>query len=443
MAKHDELNGSDFPLHVFPKQFQEVARETNVALGFPLDFIAGAMFFAAAVAIGNTHAARLKEDWIESPILYLAIVGKAGTNKSHPLSFALSPIFDHDATHARQFKQQYAEYKELQMLSPKECKEQNIEGAIQPPQLKKFVVSDVTPEGIAAIHEQNKRGICLYVDELKSWINNFNRYNKGSEEQFWLSNFSGKPIIIDRRNVDSSVHVRRSVISVIGTIQMLQLVDLAKGDKGCNGFIDRILFLIPRSLQKERWSMQDISPAISASWRATITNLINLECAVDENGDPIPNRLPFNADALSLLFEWQAKNSELANAEFDERVTGFYSKLETYALRFALIIQMLRWVYREADKTSIDIVSVEGAIAMAEYFRDTSQKVLDQIFGSEVDKLSEMQRRLYDSLSDTFTTAEGMSIAEQYGVAVRTLKRFISNPSLFRREKHGVYSKLL
>mgnify|MGYP000010446173 CR=1 FL=1 len=51
---------------------------------------------------------------------------------------------------------------------------------------------------IITIHQDNKRGICLYVDELMSWLKNFNRYNSGSEEQFWLSVFSGKPIILDR-----------------------------------------------------------------------------------------------------------------------------------------------------------------------------------------------------------------------------------------------------
>lgn len=79
------------------------------------------------------------------------------------------------------------------------------------------------------MHEQNKRGICLYVDELKTWVNNFNRYSKGSEEQFWLSNFSGKPIIVDRRNNEHSISVRKSFISVIGSIQFHQLCDLAKG----------------------------------------------------------------------------------------------------------------------------------------------------------------------------------------------------------------------
>ncbi len=45
MAKHDEMNGSDFPLHLFPKRFQDIARTSSMSLGYPLDFIAGSMMF--------------------------------------------------------------------------------------------------------------------------------------------------------------------------------------------------------------------------------------------------------------------------------------------------------------------------------------------------------------------------------------------------------------
>lgn len=250
----DMLAGSQFPLHIFPAKFQDIARTTRNCLGYPLDFIAGSMLFVMSVTVGNTYSVKVKEGWTECAILYLAIVGKAGTNKSHPMSFAMRPLFDHDVKEHRKFKTLFAEYQELLSLSKTERENRGVNEMPTAPSLKKFVVSDITQEGLAYIHEQNKRGICLYVDELKTWINNFNRYSKGSEEQFWLSNFSGKPIIVDRRSNEHSISVRKSFISVIGSIQFQQLCDLAKGDKSDNGFIDRILFVLPGDLQKRYWS---------------------------------------------------------------------------------------------------------------------------------------------------------------------------------------------
>ncbi|MFR9534973.1 MAG: DUF3987 domain-containing protein [Rikenellaceae bacterium] len=443
MAKHDEMNGSDFPLHLFPKRFQDIARESSTSLGYPLDFIAGSMMFAAAVAIGATFNIKVKEGWTESLIFYLAIVGKAGTNKSHPMSFAMSPLFDFDAVQNRLYKEQYAEYLQMLSMNKKERDEQGGAEPLHPPKLTKFVVSDVTPEGLAYIHEQNKRGICLYADELKSWINNFNRYSKGSEEQFWLSNFSGKPIIIDRRSAEASISVRRSLISVIGSIQLLQLRDLAKGDKGCNGFLDRILFLIPRRLQKEYWNTEEVSPLISSQWSAIITELISIECPMDENGNPTPTTLAYSSDTKARLYEWQRQNTDLCNGEFDERLVGIYSKLEIYVSRFSLLMQLIRWVYRDAGREAIDIKSLEAAIALTEYFRGTAQKVLDFIYGSEFDKLNEQQKTLVSALPESFTTAEGMVIAMRCGVPERTFKRFIMTSPLFRKEKHGYFTKVM
>ena len=114
----------------------------------------------------------------------------------------------------------------------------------QAPVRSRFLVSDITPEGLSLIHAQNPRGLCLWSDELSAWFKNFNRYNNGSEEQFWLSVFNAKPTISDRKSTQSSIFIRRPYISVIGTIQKKILGELVKGERSSNGFIDRILFVM-------------------------------------------------------------------------------------------------------------------------------------------------------------------------------------------------------
>lgn len=205
------------------------------------------MLFAASVAIGNTYSIKVTQGWTERATLYMALVGKAGVNKSHPMSFAMQPLLNHDAAEHHKFKMQYAEYQQLASLTPKERKDQGVNEMPQAPSLHKFVVSDITQEGLAYMHEQNKRGICLYVDELKTWVNNFNRYSKGSEEQFWLSNFSRQTDYRWTVATTNTLSRYANLLSVSSaSIQFHQLCDLAKGDKSDNGFIDRILFVVPR-----------------------------------------------------------------------------------------------------------------------------------------------------------------------------------------------------
>lgn len=80
-----------------------------------------------------------------------------------------------------------AKYNELMSMSRKERADSGEEQFPQEPIRKRFLISDVTPEELSLIHAQNKRGLCLWADELSAWFKNFNRYNNGSEEQFWLS----------------------------------------------------------------------------------------------------------------------------------------------------------------------------------------------------------------------------------------------------------------
>jgi hypothetical protein len=230
-----------FPVEVFPLPIQQVITATNENLNFPIDFIGVSLLYAASVAIGNTHCVEVKKGFRQSAVLYLAIVARAGTAKSPPLSFALQPIVEHDKRTYRQCEQQRQEYEKAVSLSKKEREQQAIDEPIKPV-WQKFLLSDFTPEALAEVHKFNKRGIGVYVDELAGWFKNFNRYNKGSEMEFWLSQWSGKPINIDRKTGEP-IFIPLPFISVAGTIQKGILNELAKDSRTQNGFIDRILFV--------------------------------------------------------------------------------------------------------------------------------------------------------------------------------------------------------
>ena len=106
----------------------------------------------------------------------------------------MKPFLDYDYQQNQVFEKALAKYDELMSMSRKERAESGEEQFPQEPVRKRFLISDVTPEGLSLIHAQNKRGLCLWADELSAWFKNFNRYNNGSEEQFWLSVFSAKTL---------------------------------------------------------------------------------------------------------------------------------------------------------------------------------------------------------------------------------------------------------
>lgn len=442
----DKLSDNEFPVHVFPRQVQEIIRATSECSDYPLDFISPSVLFASSVAIGNTHCVEVKTNWIETPILFLAIVGSPGINKTHPLSFAIQPLLDRDIEANTKYRKAIKEYDTTMAMGKKGREECMITDTPTEPKQEKYIVSDITPESLASILEDNPRGIALYTDELASWFNNFNRYSKGSEEEFWLTAFSASTIQINRKNIRGSISIKRPYISVSGTIQPDLLRDLAEGSRSKNGFIDRILFAYPPRLKKKYWSTEELPSHITDSWCTIISGLMDLEQNVDENGSAVPRVIKYSPEAWEILYEWHKYNTDLANDTEQDSIKGIYSKLEIYISRFALILQMLRFRCGEASKEQIEIHSIEGAIAIVEYFRTTALRVQQTLTaGERFKEIPTEARKLYDALPKDFSTAQGVQVAERFNLSRDGFNRFIKQYKnvLFEKYNRGFYKKLI
>lgn len=429
-----------FPIEVLPDSIQKIIIATNESLKFPLDFIGASILYAVSVSIGNTHRVEIMKGWQENAVLYLSIVGRAGTNKSHPISFALKPIEQWDSLKYKKYLSEKKEYDTISALTKKERKEQGFEEPIKPI-WEQYLVTDFTPEALADVHKFNERGIGVYVDELASWFKNFNRYNKGSEEQFWLSVWSGKPIRINRKTTEPT-YIQLPFISVAGTIQPGVLNELAD-NRTENGFLDRLLFVVPDNLKKEYWSETELNQSIVENWQTIISNLLDIPINFDDTDTLIPEILRFTPEAKHLLFKWQKELTDQSNKPENEAISGINAKIEMYAIRLALILQMVRYACNEGNKQAIGIEAVQGALKLVEYFKKTAIKVHSIVSNaSPLDKLPTDKQTLYIALPDIFTTSEGMQIVESMGISERTFKRFLNNKELFKRIRQGEYEKL-
>ena len=443
---NDKLNDAEFPVYVFPKQVQEIIRETSECSDYPIDYVSASVLFASAVAVGNTHCVEVKTNWIETSILFMAIVGSPGINKTHPLSFSIQPLLDKDIKANAEYKQSIKEFDAIMSMNKKEREENLIADTPIEPKLEKYIVSDITPESLSSILEDNPRGIALYADELASWFNNFNRYSKGSEEQFWLMAFSASPIQINRKNIRGSISIKRPYISVSGTIQPDLLRDLAEGSRSKNGFIDRILFVYPQNLKKKYWSTKELPQHITSSWHSIVEGLLDLEQNIDIYGSAIPKTIKYSKEAWDKLYEWHKYNTDLSNSSEKDSIKGIYSKLEIYISRFSLVLQMLRWRCGESTKEQIDTHSIQGAIAIVEYFRTTALRVQQTLNAGELFKdIPTETRKLYDALPKDFSTAEGVLLAEKFNMSRDSFNRFIKQYKdvLLENYKRGFYKKLI
>ena len=174
---------------------------------------------------------------------------------------------------------------------------------------------------------------------------------------------------------------------------------------------------------------------------AIIEKLIQQECSLNEFGEIEPHVLPFSDEAKRRLYEWQHHFSELCDRETNDTIVSIYCKLEIYIIRFCLIIQLARCTCGECDKTYIDLLTVERAIKLTEYFKESAlsvQNILNE------NALTSQQQAIVNQLPPFFTTSQAIELAEQNGMKERTFQRFLNDNigTLFRKEKHGEYSKI-
>lgn len=429
-----------FPVEAFPKDIQHIITAANESLTFPTDFTGASILYALSVCIGNTYKARVMKEYKQNAVIYVALVGRPGTNKSHPISFILKPIEDRDNLAFQKYQHKKTEFEADSALTPSERRQQGLDEPIKPI-WEQHLVTDFTPEALTEVHKHNNRGVGVYADELASWFKNFNRYNKGSEEQFWLSVWSGKPIRINRKTSEP-VYIPLPFIPVIGTIQPGIINELAY-NRIENGFLDRLLFVYPDRLKKEYWSDKELSPAVAERWQSIVEKLLDLKMSQDETGNIQPIALDFEHDARQALFDWQKELTDQSNKPENEAISGINAKIEMYAIRLALLLQMAMYACNEGSAQAIGIDAVRGALQLVEYFKRTAIKVHTMVTSqSPIDRLPTDKQNIYAALPDTFATGQGVQIAESLKMPERTFKRFIGEKELFERVNHGEYRKL-
>ncbi|AKQ47595.1 hypothetical protein TH63_09350 [Rufibacter radiotolerans] len=430
----------EFPLLAFPAPIRRIIEATRDSLLYPVDFMGSAILVAISVAVGNALKVQVKRAWQEGCTLFMALVGRPGTAKSHPLSFALAPFFKRDRALYQEYREEMEEYKAALALHKK------IKDGSPPPEkpvIRKSLVQDSTPEALLEIHQRNPRGLGLYMDELMGFLNNFNRYSQGSEQETWLTVWSGKPLIQDRKSGEP-LNIMDPSVSVVGTIQNGLLGQLAQGNRSVNGFMDRILFAFPPNLVKEYWSQTEIDPMVAVDWERYIGNLFDISLEVREDGSLEPRVVQFSPGARALLSEWQVHNTDLINNAPTESLGGLYVKLETYCIRLSLVLQAAMWATGEWDRDAVSEEAVQGSIMLTEYYRRTGTMVNDTINSySPLENLREDRRAFYESLPVEFSTKEAKAIASGQGIAHRTLHEILKDKTLFMHLRHGKYQKLI
>ena len=370
-----------FPIDVFSTNQKSLILELNRTLNFPINYSAASILAAASTAIGKSVKIKVQNGWYEQASIYMILCGRSGINKSHPLEFALKPIFKYDESKTNEYELAYEQYEQVADLTSKEKRELGLTD-VKEPILNQVLVNDITPEALQVVHSKNPRGLGLYRDEILGWINSFDRYSSSGELQLWLSLWSGTNVRTNRTG-RKAIFLAQPFVSVFGTIQSARLEDLSKGNMSLTGFTDRILFTFSEVNKKAYMNESELSDRYIAYYECMINKLLKLPLEMNEQGQVQSMILSFSGRSKELLLEWNRYNADMSNKAFtSELERSIYAKLDSYFARFVLILQMLNWADGEADIIEIKPEIVENAMELIEYYRKNAIYASKLIYNS-------------------------------------------------------------
>lgn len=448
-----KLQKNVIPLDVLPVQFQELINQLADRYKFPKLFSLMYLIYAFSIAIGNNYRIRIKKNWIEPAILYMAVVGLPGQTKTPVQSFFMAVFKDLDRVNFEQWK---AEIKEWEIKKKAATKQFPFED--EKPKRKQILLQDYTPEALIKTLSDNWHGAGLMLDELAMLFGNMNRYNNGNEVPMWLSFFNALAYSLNRKTSDD-LYVAHPFISVIGGIQQGILKKLFTGDMLINGWADRYIYGCAIDVRKEVPGDEEVDTHLIDAYTDAVKFLLATQpkTVINEKGKEvnIPRLLDFTPEAKRLYYDYRVENAEQVNNLNDEgaeMLAGMYSKFDYHAIRLSFILQVLTDACNGQAPAEITDDAVRGGIRLADYFKHHTNRVQALISKDPLAAYDEKKKGFYMALPNSFTTGEAIKIAQELrqdeiGALVTSesvekwAKRFI-DCELFTKPSHGNYQKL-
>jgi hypothetical protein len=381
-----------FPVDALPGAVGRFVAEGAKAIGCDASFIALPMLASLAAAIGHTRRLRLKRGWTEPVVVWIAIVGESGTQKTPAFKLVLRPLREVQAEMLRLHEKQMEEYEVKRLTYEAELtawKRRAGKGnAGDPPEepevpvATRYIVSDTTVEALAPILLENPRGVLMARDELSGWIGSFDRYTGsrgggGADAGHWLSMHNAEPLVVDRKTgKPRTIYVPAGAVSVAGGIQPGILHRALGTQHRENGLAARLLLACPPRKAK-RWTEAELDERTEAAVERIVARLLTLEADAEEAGQPAPRVLELSPEAKRL---WVAFYNEHAaeQAGLSGDLSAAWSKLEAYAPRLALLVHLCRRAEGDLsleDENIVDERSMAAGIAMVRWFAAEARRI--------------------------------------------------------------------
>ncbi len=377
--REKRLRFETFPLEVFPKELQTYCKEAGDSLGADPSWIAVPMLSVLSAAVGNSYRIQLKNKRVLPAAIWTAVVGSSGCGKSPALKFAWGPVQDRQKKPLRDYQSEKKKWGKAQDGPP-------------PVAPTRFTTDDATIEALVGLLQDNPRGLLLARDELAGLFD-FGRYSNGGDGGAVVAKFleiwNGGQVLVDRKG-GGTEFVDKASVAVAGGIQPKTLKKVMKPSHRDNGLAARFLFVRPPERAAD-WYEAEISDDAAWDYEGVLDRLYKLRYAsmFDESPDPSTLVVDKDSPAKEALAQFIREHGQ-EKADLEEDLAAAWQKLEDYAGRFALVLQLSKWAAEGGTVPPpkvADLDSMEGGITLARWFGNEAKRLYREFKKTNKDDL--------------------------------------------------------
>lgn len=361
----------------------------------PVDFVAVAALSGLATLIGNKVRIKPKryDDWLITPNIWAAIVGRPSAMKSPALKSAIAALYALQDELRKKWEEETRERSidaELNDLDAKDAGKKA--GAAlrkgdreearrilaecggddeEAPQEPRLVVNDTTVEKLGELLNQNPRGLILVRDELPGWLSKMQREEYQSERAFYLEAFDGDGQFTYDRIGRGTIHIENCTLSIVGGVQPTRIAPLVRSAmNGTNddGLIQRLQLAVwPDDLKDWVWTDRKPDASAKAKYEAAFHDLHNLTVDIEDR-----IILCFSEEAQDMFREW------MEEIQKEARGGGISPTLESHILKMPKAVCALALIFHLVDggrDEDVGAVALARALEWADYLRSHADRL--------------------------------------------------------------------
>ena len=390
------------------------------------------MLWLASVVIGNSVQIEVKKGWNETASLWIALVGKAGIGKTPSISNIINPLL---WLNNREIKKYIKHREKFDNYLKLEKKQKDYTEEIKEPIKSQFIANDITIEALVDLHQESKNAIGVFKDELAGWFKDMNKYRAGSDLEFWLSSWSGKPVNLNRKTAKSSF-VDKPCIPVLGGIQPNIFNLFYTEENKDNGFVDRMLLSYPE-LTVNNYSEDELDQDLLEWFNNSMINFFDTikykVIEYDNDFEIVPQIAKMSNEAKKEWIRIFDELTEIQNSDAEnEYMKSMLPKQKTYIPRFSLILNAVNNLYdNSGDILLISKESVLKAEKLSKYFIAMAKKIkINTIESQDLKKVinSNTNKSVKDKVLEVYNSNPEFNrseLAELLGVSRKTIYKHL------------------